>query len=444
MVFVLLLGAQPQKLLERLAEFLDSFASCFGRRGRSDAARRYVKGLFSDAKRKNIECMWGRITDPGDYQALQHFITHSTWSSGTVWGALRRKLPDRAGVLIVDDTGIPKRGRHSVGVARQYSGTLGKVGNCQVVVSCVLRSKHSTWPLAMELYLPEEWAEDRTRRDSAAIPQDTPFRRKWEIALGQIDEACAADLDVQCVVADAGYGDCGGFRDGLSERGLCYAVAVQSTVKAFDRVPRFIVPKQGRMGRPPTKSKLARNSPKPKTVRAIAKATPKAEWQKVVWRKGSKGNLQAEFLALRVTPSQAWYRGEQNDECWLLCERPTGQKIATKFYLSNLPKSTSLKQLVDLAHTRWAIEQNYEQLKDELALDHFEGRSYSGFHHHLVLTALAFTFLELERRRSRAKKLPTLNKLRWVVTEIVTAQLFASEERLSRMIADFIRDPPRF
>ena len=438
------MGLHPRKLLERLAEFLDGFAPYFGRRGRTDSARRYVKGLFSDAKRKNMECMWGRITDRGDYQALQHFITHSTWSSEKVWDGVREELLDRKGVLIVDDTGIPKRGNHSVGVARQYSGTLGKIGNCQVVVSCVLRSKLSTWTLAMELYLPEAWADDEERRESAAVPDDVSFRKKWEIALGQIDQTVASGIDVQCVVADAGYGDCTEFRDGLASRGLFYNVAIKSTIHAFNKPPRFVAPKKRpHRGRPPTSLVLAKNSPKPRTVLEIGEKTPNAKWKKVTWQ-GSKGSLQAEFVALRVTPSKKWYRGEQHDECWLLCERPIGEPEPAKFYFSNLPKTTPLKQLVGLAHTRWAVEQNYEQLKDELALDHFEGRSYPGFHHHLVLTALAFTFLQLEKRRSRAQDLPTLNRLRWLVTEIVTAQLFASDERLSRMITDFIRDPPEF
>ena len=153
-----------------MATFVDSFTTCFGRKGRKDAARRYLKGLLSDAKRKNMQRMLTRISDGGDYQALQHFITHSTWPSQAVWESLRSRIPDEEGVLIVDDTGIRKRGKESVGVARQYSGTLGKVGVCQVVVSTVFRTKHSTWPIAMELYLPEEWAEDEGRREVSSIP----------------------------------------------------------------------------------------------------------------------------------------------------------------------------------------------------------------------------------------------------------------------------------
>lgn len=438
------MGVQPRILLQRLASFVDGFAGCFGRRGREDAARRYVKGLLSDAKRKNMQCMWGRITDRGDYQALQHFITHSTWQSHKVWKALRHKLPVSEGVLIVDDTGIPKRGDHSVGVQRQYSGTLGKVGNCQVVVSTVLKSRRSTWLIAMELYLPEQWVSDESNRDSARIPEHIRFRTKWEIALEQIDQALESDIEVRCVTADAGYGDTVEFRNGLAERGLHYVVAIKTSNKVFDKPPRFIAPKQIDRGRPPSRAKLAKNSPKPKTVQQIADALPTAKWQELTWRKGSKGDMRGEFAAVRVTPSHQWHKGKMHDECWLLCERSVGEKKAAKFYLSNLPRRTALKRLVDLARSRWAIEQSYEHLKDELALDHFEGRSYPGFHHHLVLTALAFTFLQLERRRSRAQELPTLNKLRWILTEIVTAQLFASEERLSRMITDFMHDPPEF
>lgn len=438
------MGLQPRKLIERLAEFLDGFACCFGRRGRTDAARRYVKGLFSDAKRKNMQCMWGRITDAGDYQALQNFITHSTWSSAKVWDGLREKIPDRAGILIVDDTGIPKRGGDSVGVARQYSGTLGKIGNCQVIVSSVLRTERSTWPLAMELYLPNEWANDERRRKKTDVPDDLKFRKKWEIALEQIDQAGTSGIVIRCVVADSGYGDCSDFRNGLATRGLNYHVAIKSGTSAFDKPPKFVVPgKRGHTGPPRTKMILAKDSPKPKTVAQIARGAS-ARWRKVTWRKGSKSHLRAEFIALRVTPSMKWYRGQQQDECWLLCERPIGESEPTKFYFSNLPKSAAIKELVEVAHSRWAVEQSYEQSKDELALDQFEGRSYPGLHHHLVLIALAFTFLQLERRRSCAQDLPTLNRLRMLVTEIVTAQLFATNERLSRMIVDFMRDPPDF
>jgi len=434
-------------LMKRLTEYVDGFSSSFGRKGREDAARRYLKGLLSDAKRKNIQRMWTRITDRGDYQSLQHFITHSTWRSSTVWDSLRQKIPDEAGVLIVDDTGIAKRGTQSVGVMRQYSGTLGKVGMCQVVVSTVLRTKHCTWPLGMDLYMPQEWIDDDRRRKVASVPEDLRFRKKWEIALDQIDESLTSGVQVCCVTADSAYGNSAAFRGGLETRGLRYVVAIKVTDKAFAEPPNFVVPKQKNQhlgGRPRTKGFVAGRDPKPETVRVISNRIPDEQWETVAWRKGSKGTLKGEFLAIRVTPSQEWHKGKQHESCWLLCGRAIGAKKATQFHFSNLPADTSLKRLVQLARTRWPIEQSYEQLKDELALDHFEGRSHPGFHHHLVLTAMAYTFLQLERQRSRAKKPPTLNALRMSLTELVTAQLFASDEKFSRLVTEFVRNPPDF
>ena len=364
-----------------------------------------------------------------------------------MWSALRRKIPNESGVLIVDDTGVAKRGTQSVGVARQYSGTLGKVGVCQVVVSTVLRTKRCTWPLGMDLYMPQEWIDDDHRREIASVPSDLRFRKKWEIALDQIDESLASGIQVCCVTADSAYGNTAAFREGLDDRGLQYVVAIKVTDKAFAKPPNFVVPKQKNRhlgGRPRTKGFVASRDPKPETVRQIAKRIPEEQWQTVAWRKGSKGVLQGEFVAVRVTPSQQWHNGKQSKACWLLCGRAIGGKQATQFHFSNLPEDTSLKKLVQLARTRWPIEQSYEQLKDELSLDHFEGRSYPGFHHHLVLTAMAFTFLQLERQRSRAEQPPTLNALRLSVTELVTAQLFASGERFSKLVTEFARDPPDF
>ncbi len=391
-----------------------------------------------------MQGMWGRLTDDGDYQSLQHFITHSTWSADKIWSQLRTKCADKGGILVIDDTGIPKQGKHSVGVHRQYSGTLGKVGNCQIVVSCVLRSERSIWPVAMQLYLPEAWASDEDRRDGAGVPDAVSFRTKWQIALTQIDDALSTGITPNCVAADAGYGDCAEFRDELTRRGLCYAVGISSTLKVFAKPPRFVTPRPGSGGRPRTRKGLAKNSPKPMTVAELAASTPESSWKKVVWRKGSKGKMAAEFLVLRVSPSKGWDRGRENAQCWLICERPTGKREVRKYHLSTLAENLKVKELIRITHERWVIEHNYRQLKDELGLDHFEGRSYSGFHRHLVLTAMAYTFLEHERRRSRAAEVPTLNSLRRSVTEILTMLLFALGERSSRIILQFMRDPPDF
>jgi len=375
------------------------------------------------------------VPDSGHYQSLQHFISHSTWSSERVWEAIRSRIPDRKGVLIVDDTGIPKRGKHSVGVKRQYSGTLGKTGNCQILVSTVLRSEDATWLLGMNLYLPEDWANDARRRTSAGVPESVEFRRKWELALGQIDQAIASGFEVECVLADAGYGNWAEFRAALSDRGLPYAVAVNKTSKVFAGPPLF--------GSRNSKGErtLQRSSPKPVELGSLAECSDTA-WKKVTWRKGSKGSLHAEFKAIRVIPAHCWKKKDLHEECWLLCERSSSRPDSYKFHFSSLPKGISLKQLVEITHRRWAVEQNYEQLKDELALDHFEGRSFVGHQHHIALTAMAFTFLGMERGRSRAEVAPTLNQIRRLVTEIVTAKLFATDERLSRLVLQFMRDPP--
>lgn len=434
-----------RKCLERLAVYLDKFAPCFNRPVQQDVARRYVKGLLSDAKRKNMEQIWGRITDPGEYQSLQNFITHSTWSSDGLWKMLRKQQLDAEGVLLIDDTGIRKSGKHSVGVARQYSGTLGQVGNCQVIVTSVLRSGQSTWPIAMDLYLPDEWASDEERRASAGIPEDIPFRKKWEIALEQVDTALAAGLTLKFVVADAGYGDTSAFRDGLEERKLRYVVAIPGSLQVFPKRPRCKAPPQTGHGRPRSRLLLTENSSVPVDVKSLAMSLPSKRWKTVAWRKGSKGWLKAEFVAMRVTPSEGWKkRGLLRDECWLLLERPCDSDEPEKYYLSNCSSGMALKTLVNIAHSRWAIEQNYEQLKQEVAFDHFEGRSYNGLNHHLVLTALTFSFLERERRRSKSKEIPTLPEVRRAVTEIFVAMLFASNEHMSAMIVDFIHDPPNF
>ena len=294
-------------MMIRLGEFLDSFAGCFGRSAQRLAASRYVEGLLSEAPRKNMEGIWGRVSDPGDYQNLQHFITHSRWEANGLWERLRERCPDRQGFLLIDDTGFPKQGEHSVGVQRQYSGTLGKIGNCQVAVSTVLRSQKSTWPLGMDLYLPRQWIEDPERRDRAGIPRQARFREKGKIALEQIDQALASGIAIECVLADAGYGDSSEFREEIDARGLFYAVGVAGTAGAFASEPHLLPPPQGaRMGRPRTKWRRKKGSPKPRSLQKIARGLPEKAWKEIAWRKGSKGKLRGRFARLRVWPSHGW------------------------------------------------------------------------------------------------------------------------------------------
>lgn len=422
--------------MARLATLLDGFAGCLVRKPQIGHAKRYVQGLLSDAKSKNMEGMISRLAVPGDYQSLQHFITHSTWNAAKVWERLREITPEREGFLVLDDTGIPKQGKHSVGVARQYCGALGKIANCQVVVTSALRTKHHMWPLAMQLYLPESWCQDDGRGSQANVPVSNVHRTKIEMAVEQIDSAIQSGFGIRCVLADAGYGESTDFRDAIAARGLCYAVGVSKKVTVFTSPPQFD-PKSR-----PSRPELARGSAKPQNLEKIADAAKPGEWVRIKWRRGTKGSLAADFLIRRVIPAHRWDRGEHHDAVWLICECALGHDPVRKFYLSNLPADIAPQELVRITHERWAIEMQYRDLKQELGLDHFEGRSYPGFARHLALTALAYHFLQTERRRSRAHSLPSLNAARRSVTEILTAMLFTLEERFANLVAELARSPP--
>lgn len=398
-------------LLDRLGQFLDRFADRFSRRIQRHAASQYLKGLFNDSERKSMQAMHGRLSEPIHYQALQHFVTHSPWPDKPLWDRVGEVVPERRGILALDDTGLPKQGRRSVGVKRQYSGTLGKTGNCQVAVSSLLIGPELVWPLGCELYLPHEWFNE-DRRTDAGIPARVRFREKWRIALGQVRAALKRGFHLVAVVADADYGSNTAFRTGLERLGLRYAVAIRSnlTVQRAGRRRMF-------------------------TVAALAKQIPSRQWRRICWGQGTKGPLAARFVALRVRPKRS--RGER----WLLCE----QSLTTrerKYYLLNLDPSASLKALVTLARCRWPIEQQYRELKDELGWDHFEGRTYRGWNHHTVLTVMAFTFLQLERRRAPDEPRPTLPQVRLWVREIMALLYIASSRKLLNLLAHFQRNPP--
>ena len=376
-----------------------------------------------------MQGIWGAIRDPGSYQAIQHFITISQWEPEPVWRTLREQIPERRGVLIIDDTGFPKQGRHSVAVHRQYSGTLGKIANCQIAVSTVFRTQRTTWPIAMDLYLPEVWAEDTDRRESAAVPSRILFQTKSEIALGQLVKARRAGLQVDCVVSDGGYGDCTELRDRLDRMHLRYVVGIQGQISVFDGAPRFRILPQPVVGRPRKRHPLVRSSPHPRSVKSISEGLPASAWTRVQWRRGTKGPLWAHFVALRVVPAHRWFSDDpRRKPCWLLCERL--RDGTRKYYLSNLPETTSLRRIVELAHTRWAVEQNYQQLKEELGLDHFEGRTWTGWHHHVLLTALTFVFLERERSRGNPEPLPSFPAMRRLVSEVLVMHLFSERPDL--------------
>jgi len=403
---------EAREILQRFGTFADQFDGCFSRRPQREAASRYLDGLFSDSERKSMQAMHGRLSDPASYQALQHFVTHSPWEAEPVWTRLRAVVPVRTGILAVDDTGLPKQGRHSVGVQRQYCGALGKIGNCQVAVSTVLVGEGLAWPLTFELYLPQTWAADPERRTRAGVPGRLRFREKWRIALSHIRRIVKAGFALTAVVADADYGSTAAFRRGLEQLGLRYGVAIRGCVTVWTAGAR-----------------------RPLAVNALVTAVPEDAWQRIEWATGTKGPLAARFVAWRVRPAKS--RGER----WLLCERT----VATdehKYYLLNLDATASLLALVTVARSRWPIEQQYRELKDELGLDHFEGRSYRGWTHHTVLTAIAFTFLQCERHRAGAASRPTLPTVRFWVREIMAVLYVIGNRNLMNLMVSFQRNPP--
>jgi SRSO17 transposase len=410
--------------LDRLSTWLEPFESCFGHVAQRGAFRRYLLGLLSDSRRKSMSAMLARLSDPGTYQAFQHFITDAPWTAAPLWRQLRALIPDRTGVVILDGTSFPKQGAHSVGVARQYCGTLGKTANCQVAVTAALWTGVRAWMVGARLYLPEEWLTLEQRR-RARIPATVRFQEKWRMALTLLQHVRASGLTVTAVLADAEFGNNATFRRTLHRAQLPYALGVASDVKVFLGTPALQGPTdQPRTGRPRTRPHLPAGT-QALEARAWAATQAPPQWRRVSWRNGTNPPWRARFCAIRVTPAHDWRERRLAPEVWLLCERDLGAQPRTKYYLVNLPVTASLQQLVQLAHQRWAIEQQYQELKDELGLDHFEGRSLPGWEKHVVLTALAYAWLQYERGR-RGARLPTLPVARAVITEILTAHFFVT------------------
>ena len=391
---------------------MDAFSACFSRAPQRAAATQYLEGLFNDSERKSMQAMHGRLSDPVSYEALQHFITDSPWEAERVWTQLRAAVPVRAGILALDDTGFPKQGRHSVGVQRQYCGALGKIGNCQVAVSSALLADGGPWPLTFELYLPQSWMTDPDRRRAAGIPDRLVFREKWRIALAHIRTVLQAGFHLDGITVDADYGSNHAFRAALERLGLRYGVAIRGDLVM-----------------------ATAETPRPYPAAVLAEAIPAADWQTLTWGTGTKGPLTADCLARRVRPRKS--RGER----WLLCERSLADG-ARKYYLLNLDPTATLRDLIALARSRWPIEQQYRDLKDELGVDHFEGRTYRGWMHHTVLTAVAFTFLQLERAQVKVAPRPTLPTVRFWVREIMGLLYIINSRRLLTMMVSFQRNPP--
>ena len=391
----------------RLREYLSHLTAVLGHADRKERLVGYCTGLLLPGERKSVEPMAARLDPaqvPSLHQALHHFVATSPWHDDAVLAAVREQvLPalTRHGPItawIIDDTGFPKKGTHSVGVARQYCGQLGKQENCQVAVSLSVANSLASLPIAFELYLPEDWVSDPARRAKSGVPEDLAFRTKPQIALMQIRRALTDGVAPGVIVGDAGYGIATDFRHALSGLGLVYVMGVQSSLGVWPPNHGPLPPKPwSGKGRPP---KLWRRDAahQPCTAKELALALPPDSWQKVSWRQGSAGELDGRFALVRVRPSHRdYWRSEPHAEEWLLIEWPEGKKEPSKYWLSTLPATTSLVDLVGTAKLRWRIERDYQELKQELGLDHYEGRGWRGFHHHATLCIAAYGFLVRER-----------------------------------------------
>jgi SRSO17 transposase len=392
--------------LAELEHYLEHLCEVLGHVDRSTGLKDYCRGLMLPIARKSVEPL-AACSDPlhvaAKHQSLHHFVAKSTWSDTAVMGRVRDWVMPTLGLdsgryWIVDDTGYPKKGKHSVGVARQYCGQLGKQDNCQVAVSLSLASVKGSIPIAYRLYLPKDWAADPVRRKAAGVPDDIAFATKPEIALEQMRQAIAAGVPMGVALADAGYGDETAFRDGITQLGMLYAVGIRpaTTVWAPGSAPLPPKPWAGRGIRP---TRLRREpGHEPVAVKALAMALPQQAYGSVTWREGTHTDLSSRFAVVRVRPAHRDDLGaEMRPEEWLLIEWPEGESEPTKYFLSTAPVEATLEQLVFVAKMRWRIERDYQELKQEFGLSHYEGRGWQGFHHHATLCIAAYGFLVAQR-----------------------------------------------
>ncbi len=391
---------------QRFERYMEHLAGGLGHIDRHAGLRGYCTGLMLPLSRKSVEPMAARV-DPlhasARHQSLHHFVAKAEWSDETLLRLVSQWVVPKmdfsgGGFWIIDDTGFPKQGKHSVGVARQYCGMLGKQDNCQVAVSISLATEQASVPVAYRLYLPKEWAQDSERRQKAGVPAEIKFATKTEIALQQLETLLAEGAPKYCVLADAGYGVDQAFRQRLTDMGLAYVVGITSTVVVWPPGLEPLPPKPySGMGRPPVMPRRTRTR-QPVSVKDLAHALPASAFQTISWRQGTNEALSGRFAAVRVRHAggnigKARLRPEQ----WLLIEWPADDVDPLKYYLSTLPEDIALNDLVAQAHMRWRIERDYQDLKQELGLGHYEGRGWRGFHHHATLSIAAYGFLVTER-----------------------------------------------
>ena len=380
----------------RFRRYVEGLVSVIGHADRAGPLRDYCTGLVMPVERKSVEPM-AAITAPGrtaaQHQSLLHFIGQGGWSDAAVLAEVREMvLPqiERHGPIeawIIDDTSFPKQGRHSVGVAHQYCGQLGKQANCQVAVSLSIANHAASLPVAYRLYLPKDWVEDESRRRKAGVPAEISFKTKPEIALEQIRWACEIGLPGDLVLVDAAYGHDSKLRTGITELEKVYVAGIQ---------PQSLVWAPGtRRGRTPKKGR--RDAPDAISVKDVALGLRAKAWRTIVWREGTNERLSSRFARVRVHVASRHERPTKPAKEWLLIEWPEGEDEPTKYWLSTLPQNIPFRDLVDAAKLRWRIERDYEELKQEVGLGHFEGRSWRGFHHHATLCIAAYGFLISER-----------------------------------------------
>ena len=391
---------------ERFDRYMNHLSEGLGHLDRHAGLKGYCTGLMLPLARKSVEPMAARV-DPmhasARHQALHHFVANAEWSDREM---LRRVCQwvvpqmdfSRGGWWIIDDTGFPKKGKHSVGVTRQYCGMLGKQDNCQVAVSVSLACDQGSVPVAWQLYLPEDWAADPVRRAQAGVPEELRFATKTQIALAQLHALLAEGAPHHCVLADAGYGVDTAFRRALSDMGLFYAVGVTSAVVVWPPGVEPLPPRPySGIGRPPVMPRRTARL-QPMSVKALALSLPAQAFHTISWREGTNEPLSGRFAALRVrhaggNAGKARLRPLE----WLLIEWPAGEAQPSKYLLSTLPEDTPINELVSAAHQRWRIERDYQDLKQDFGLGHYEGRGWRGFHHHASLSIAAYGFLITER-----------------------------------------------
>jgi SRSO17 transposase len=402
---------------DRFEQYVSLIVQQLGHADRVEPFRGYCTGLMLPVHRKSVEPMAAHLAPTrvrSEHQRLHHFVADAAWSDDAVLAAVRdyvlAAVVQRAGkpeALLIDDTGFPKQGTHSVGVARQYCGQLGKQDNCQVAVSVSLANEHYSLPVAYRLYLPKEWAEDAVRRAKAKIPEAVAFATKPAIALQLLEQLQTVDGLPKLVVVDAGYGVDTAFRQKLTTLGFSYVVGITGAVSVWPegQVPLPPKPWVGR-GLKPTRLRHDAKH-RPLSTRALAMQLPTRRFHTVTWREGTHEALSSRFAALRVRCAHRDHlRTEPHPEQWLLIEWPRDAAEPTKYFLSSLPAATALRELVRVAKLRWRIERDYQELKQELGLGHFEGRSWRGFHHHATLCVAAYAFLLSQRIAAPKKTLP--------------------------------------